>query len=215
MLLVATFTEKGSRHRENEDAFVVSAHPHNADVIMCFLADGMGGQSFGGPAARLACERAYEVACTYSPADLANPNSWNNVFREVDATVDRESKAGFTTFIGLVVIPEKIVGVSCGDSAAFHLSSNGFRELTNKQHKHPPLGSGAAIPVTFQANWQAPMKVLIVTDGVWKYVSRDAIVESLELDSSTAMIQQLRSSAALPSNGELADDFTMILLEGS
>ena len=117
MISVLTFSEVGG-HRLNEDALAVEQHTVDPNCWLCFIADGQGGQSGGGPAAQLACKVAMEVARDLSPEKLQDRSQWSRLLQVVDDSVCADSTAGYATFVGLCVFRGRIVGVSSGDSAA-------------------------------------------------------------------------------------------------
>ena len=84
-----TFTEPGG-HVDNEDAFAVMSHPMDPDCVLCFIADGMGGQAGGGLAARTACRVGLERACALPLSKLSSPSEWVTLLHTVDTTVEAE-----------------------------------------------------------------------------------------------------------------------------
>src|SRR4051812_38386143 len=71
-------TEAGG-HPLNEDHVLARAHPADAGLMVCLLADGMGGRPHGAAAARAACEAAWRVASAMQPAALRDPVGWWSV----------------------------------------------------------------------------------------------------------------------------------------
>ncbi len=141
MSTVLTFSEVGD-HRENEDAFTVLRHPLDPTVLCCFLADGQGGQAGGAPAAQLACRTASEVVSALPVRRLKNQTEWAGVLRKVDSVVAADREAGYSTFVGLCVIGERVIGASSGDSAAILVTESGVVELTQHQQKNPSVAPG-------------------------------------------------------------------------
>ena len=208
---VLSFSETGG-HPHNEDAFAVAYHPLDPAVVVCVVADGQGGQPGGGPAAKLACQTAIEMVSKLPPDRLGDPLTWSGLLRVVDEAVRADRVAGFTTFVGLCVFGGRVVGVSSGDSAALLVAGGRAVELTRGQHKNPPVGSGAARPVPFDAASDAP-RVLVMTDGVWKYVGWQRVTETAHRDRGAALLASLQRDARLPGSGRFQDDFTVVLLE--
>ncbi len=104
--------------------------------------------------------------------------------------------------IGLCVVGDKIYGASNGDSGAILLLPNGhFEELTGKQAKNPPIGSGAAGPVPFTPSLISPWKLLVMSDGVWKYVGWDRVREIARAQRGKALIDGLLNAAKLVRTG--------------
>jgi PPM family protein phosphatase len=164
-----SYSEVGG-HRLNEDAFRVQAHPLDENCSLCFVADGQGGRAGGGPAAVLACQVGLEMAIASRPERLLLPITWSDILRRADSAVTAEATAGFTTIVGLCAYEGWVVGVSSGDSAALLVSGEKSLELTARQQKNPPVGSGGAVAVPFAAGLIEPWRILAMTDGVWKYV---------------------------------------------
>jgi len=212
MVAVHSFSEVGG-HRLNEDAYCVQLHPLDVDCWLCFVADGQGGQAGGGPAAQLACRSALATAVGCRPAKLAQPSTWTEILRQADAAVAAEEGAGFTTLVGLCVYRDYVVGASSGDSAALLISGGNHSELTAGQHKNPPVGSGAAIGVPFAARLEQSWRLLVMSDGVWKYVGWDRVIEVACRERGPSVIAELQKSARLPGSGRFQDDFTVVLLE--
>lgn len=212
MVSVQACSEVGG-HRLNEDAFRVQAHPLDPDCWLCFVADGQGGQAGGGPAALLACETALAAALRSRPDRLIDPPLWTGILREADAAVAADPGAGFTTLVGLCVSKGRVIGASSGDSAALLVSAGKGNELTAGQQKNPPVGSGAALAVPFAAAVKAPWRMVVMSDGVWKYVGWNRIVEVVCRTGGTALISELQRLARLPGSGRFQDDFTVVALE--
>lgn len=212
MVSVHTFSEAGG-HPQNEDAFAVQQHPLDPDLWLCFVADGQGGRSGGGPAARLACQAALDAAVKQRPERLADPAAWSGILRLADEAVRVDPTAGFTTFVGLCVGRDRVVGASCGDSAALLVSAERVVELTSGQRKNPPVGSGGAAAVPFVAPLDAGWQLPTMSDGAWKYVGWERIVGAARRDRGAALIAELQRLARLPGSGEFPDDFTVVVLE--
>ena len=114
--------------------------------------------------------------------------------------------AGFTTFIGVYLADDYLVGASSGDSAVLAIDARGQpRELTAHQVKNPPVGSGGAIFVPFRLRLQPPWVVLVVSDGVWKYVSWDKMVALASQKKGPALVESLQKVARLPGSGKFQD----------
>jgi len=212
MVGVHSCSEAGG-HRLNEDAFRVQAHPLAPDSWLCFVADGQGGHAGGGRAAQLACQAAVGVARRCRPEALIDPSVWSNILRQADVAVAADSQAGLTTLVGLAVHRDHVAGVSSGDSATLLVCDGKPTELTAAQHKNPPVGSGAAVPAPFVAAATEPWRLLVMSDGVWKYVGWDHIVEIASRAHGQAVISELQQLARLPGSGRFQDDFTVVVLE--
>jgi hypothetical protein len=210
MFTTLSHSEPGG-HAHNEDAFLVQAHPADADCLLCAVADGQGGQPGGGAAAELACRACIEAACAIPPDRLFGPGAWAGLGRTADEAVAADHAAGYTTLVALAVRGNALVGASSGDSAA--VLCNGGKPgviLTARQLKNPPVGSGLAVFVEFDALLEAPWTVLALTDGVWKYAGWEAVLGAA--NETGDVVKELRRRATLPGSGRLQDDFTVVLV---
>jgi serine/threonine protein phosphatase PrpC len=212
MIGVHSYSEVGG-HRLNEDAFCIQAHPLAADCWICLLADGQGGQAGGGPAAWLACQTALGAALICGPEELIDPPTWSSILRQADAAVAADHGAGFTTLVGLCVSRDQVVGASSGDSAALLVSGGKARELTAGQQKNPPVGCGASVAVPFAVGIVEPWRVLVMSDGVWKYVGWDRVIAIASRACGPAIIAELQELGRLPGSGRFPDDFTVVVIE--
>ena len=106
----------------------------------------------------------------------------------------------------------RIVGASSGDSALVLLNRSGTSVLTERQPKNPPIGCGSAGVREFAAELGADWRVLAMTDGVWKYVGLDRVIETARTQPPAEVLSVLLESARLPGSGRLQDDFTAILI---
>lgn len=214
MIQAITFSEAGG-HLINEDAFAVQQHPDDPDCWICTLSDGQGGRSGGGRASQLGCAKVMELARQQRPNDLLRSNhTWATIFCEADTAVAAESAAGFATLIGFCVTGAQIHGASNGDSAvAIFNESRQCVELTGRQIKNPPIGSGHAAFMPFNAALNGPWMVLTMSDGVWKYSRWDRIKEAARHLRGQELVEELLQYARLPQSGQLQDDFTLVVLQ--
>ena len=214
MIRAVTHSETGG-HAHNEDAFILRSHPDDPASYLCAVADGQGGQSVGGPAARLACDTFLKVASQATLAELMVFGVWDDILAFVDRTVAADALAGFTTLVAFCIAGGFLRGASSGDSAL--ILAEPEQEpliLTARQSKDPPVGSGGAVFVPFSIKPQAPWTALAMTDGVWKYVGWDTLLQAAAGAPPEEMLRSLRQRAGLPGSGTLQDDFTVIILYG-
>ncbi len=203
------FSEAGHDHL-NEDCARAQFHPYNAGALICVLADGQGGQFGGAAAARAVVQRCFELALSHAPAELLGRQTWRAIVRAADEAVESERDAGYTTLIGLCATDSQICGASCGDSAAIQIENQGFIELTAAQRKNPPVGSGAATPVTFAAPRLATSPLLLMSDGVWKFVGFERVAREAHGQAGADLVMQLRELQLAGNGGKLPDDFSLI-----
>ncbi|MBA4065154.1 MAG: hypothetical protein C0501_15850 [Isosphaera sp.] len=200
MIRAYTFSEAGGRPA-NEDAFAVRELPDGGRLVC--LADGQGGRAGGARAAQLACEFV-----------AAGASSKLNIQGRADDAVAADPEAGFTTLVAFVARGDAVSGASCGDSAVLAVCGSGrVTELTALQFKNPPVGSGGATFVPFEAELVRPWRVLAVTDGVWKYVGWPRVRDLAQGLGGEELLAALRAAARLPGSGAFPDDFTVVLLE--
>jgi hypothetical protein len=58
-----------------------------------------------------------------------------------------------------------------------------------------------------------PWKILVLSDGVWKYGGWDRIAAIAREYSGQALVDALQTPARLPRSGRFQDDFTVVLIE--
>jgi serine/threonine protein phosphatase PrpC len=205
-------TEPGEGH-QNEDAAQVQRHPQDGGTLICALADGQGGRSGGSSAARRAVAECMTAIMDKPPRELLNASSWYVIVTSADDSVAEADDAGLTTLVALCIDGRKIQGASCGDSAALLLQDGTVRWLTEKQRKNPPVGSSEAFPVAFAADLHASWKLLIMSDGVWRYVGDKAVAHIAAEHNGAELIAALRQVALDGNGGRLGDDFSVILVQ--
>ncbi|VTS03274.1 protein serine threonine phosphatase : Protein serine/threonine phosphatase OS=Pedosphaera parvula (strain Ellin514) GN=Cflav_PD6463 PE=4 SV=1: PP2C_2 [Gemmata massiliana] len=206
MIQTYTFSAAGG-HAVNEDAFVLCPTTDRGAWIVA-LADGQGGRAGGARAAQLACDVTTQHVTRGESLD------WVEILTRADLAVAQDREAGFTTLIGLCVRADRVVGASCGDSAAVVMCGDQApRVLTSRQYKNPPVGCGDASFVPFEMKLTVPWKLLAITDGVWKYAGWEHVWDCVARLSGTELIAELQSAARLALTGEFQDDFTVVLLE--
>ena len=211
MILTHSHTEAGG-HAVNEDAFELRPHSADPSCLLCALADGQGGRAGGRRAAMLACRACLDAASARPPAALMlGPHVWQVILQSADAAVAEDAEAGFTTVVAFAVHNDMIAGASNGDSGAYALAAGRGVILTERQHKDPPVGSGAARPVGFAARLARPWTVLALSDGVWKYAGWDRVAQAAVQQSGKEILESLRRHAGLPGSGRWQDDFTVVV----
>ncbi len=212
MFHIHTFTEAGG-HPVNEDSFGVRPHPADGSVLLVALADGMGGQPGGGPASALAVRAAFDSAALISSMVLMD-RGWTATLLAVDGVVRADKEAGFTTLIGLSIRGNEVSGASCGDSAVLAIDGQGrLHELTRDQWKDPPVGSGETFFIPFAAELAPPWKLLVMSDGVWKYVGWERLIDTAKTHNGPDLVQELQNAARLKGSGTFQDDFTLIVIQ--
>jgi PPM family protein phosphatase len=210
MITCDIFSEPGQNHA-NEDTVTVLHHPHEPSLVVCALSDGQGGQAGGSAASRTAVSTSMELALSHPASKLRDPRVWASILRSADRAVSDTDGAGYGTLVAMGITKGRVCGVSCGDSAALILHAGKVLPLTDNQQKNPPIGSNAAIPVVFTQKMNGPWKLLIMSDGVWKFAGWETIIQLLRSEKSQGLTAALRGAAA--HNGPLIDDFSLVVME--
>ena len=210
-LLQVVYSEAGNGH-SNEDLVAVRPHPGDAGVFLCSLADGQGGQVGGAAAARVAVDESLRAASSLPTNELRQEALWYAVVGAADEAVCEDDAAGFCSLVSLGISEREIWGASCGDSGALLLSGGRDSLLTEDQYKNPPVGSSAARPVAFSARLEPGWTLLVVSDGVWKYVGWESISRIAAQKQGQELIAALRQAALNANGGRLQDDFSVALL---
>src|SRR5262249_9479319 len=106
-------------------------------------------------------------------------------------------------------------GAASGDSMVLAVTAGRAADLTRGQTKNPPVGSGDAFFVPFESLLVSPWLVLVMSDGVWKYVGRDRLRQLASQHRGQQLIDALQPAARLPGSGKFQDDFTVVVLQDS
>jgi serine/threonine protein phosphatase PrpC len=178
----------------------------NGSNLILVLADGAGGLSGGAKAAEFVVENV---------KGRINSAIANSVqLCALLATLDREMSAngtfGETTCVITVLNEEGIIGASVGDSGALIFSKNEIKDLTRSQVRKPLLGSGQANPVGF-THGQLNGILLIASDGLLKYTSREKIAETIDSFGFDEAANKLISLVRYQS-GAVPDDISILLV---
>ena len=210
-MMIYTFTEARDGHA-NEDAIAYRSHPATDNFALCALADGQGGRSGGGIAAQTAVLMALNAACAMKTEVLLSPLSWLDICNTADRGVAAEPNTGYCTLVALVATGEWVVGASSGDSAAVLIQGHSAAILTDRQHKNPPVGSGAAKFEAFSARPGMRWRGLVASDGVWKYVGWERMIAVGRSAQGNQIAEELRREV-IQSHKFLPDDFSVIVIE--
>lgn len=205
-------SEPGDGHA-NEDVVQVRPHLESAGLLLCSLADGQGGQAGGAAAARIAVEESLRAAASFPAKELLHAAPWYAILSAADDAVAEDNDAGFCTLVSLCVSENHVCGTSCGDSGALLFNVGQEILLTEDQRKNPPVGSSAAHPVAFSVRLKPGWKLLVVSDGVWKYVGWEQVAAIARRHQGEALIAALRQAALESGGGRLQDDFSVALLQ--
>jgi serine/threonine protein phosphatase PrpC len=173
-----------------------------ADGVLLALADGAGGISGGAKAAQAFIDRVSRIAQTV-------PSDWSLVLREIDRALVSDPSGGQTTGVVAFVRAGRIVGASVGDSGAWLISADAVVDLTESQNRKPLVGSGSAVPVSFDASCVG-VRVLLASDGLLKYAAsqriRDIAASGPLNEAALALVNCVRLRS-----GTLQDDVAVVI----
>ncbi len=186
----------------NQDRASCFEHAQGTVVL---IADGAGGQGGGGIAADYSVE-FLRVVCAKRGL---SPEICSQLLGSLDSELFSHRTAGESTAVMNVIGNDMVFGASVGDSEAWLLEGGQTTVLTGGQYRKPLLGSGAAIPVGFGPVPFAGTLV-IGTDGLFSYVRRNLIIESVGLIDKTNLAERLSEAARMPAGG-FQDDTTVVV----
>lgn len=195
--------ETAAGNAENQDRGAVIDCGKNLVLV---IADGAGGLSGATEAAIMAVDLARQHAL-----NLDGPDSCSAMLKNMDRAIAKDKIAGQTTCIVAVIRDGRVDGASVGDSGAWVVGENNSLELTRGQIRKPFVGSGNATPVSFSHTIQSGERLLLATDGLFKYTSSDRIIDTCRLHLAESIPKKLIELVRYPS-GALPDDITIILL---
>lgn len=202
-------TAAASYREATEDRLAV--HQFDGGVVVV-VADGVGGASGGGRAADLAVKIVGE-AIEHGAFNRFSANPWVELLIHADAIIASDRYAGETTIVVVAVAEDgRIVGASCGDSGAVIVGAAGcVDDLTAKQHQKRRLGSGRALPVSFE---RAVLDgtLVVATDGLFSYARPEVIARvAVEYEDLDEAVEALVRAVRLPSGG-LQDDVAVVVV---
>ncbi len=186
---------------------LVDTFEHRGATI-AIVADGAGGMGGGLEAASTAVSviRAQVTRIDAPPT----PASLTAALIRADGVLERTSMCGESTGLVVAISKEMVFGASVGDSEAVLADAGVLTDLTAHQRRKPLLGSGSAMPVSFDP---VPFRGTLVagTDGLFKYCIRKAMADILSDTDGEPVVGRLVSAVRLPS-GELRDDVGIVVI---
>lgn len=168
------------------------------------VADGAGGRSGGVEAADLVA-----TLITERGKSLSSQADCERILAELDQMIASGKSAGETTAVLAVVSSNGVCGASVGDSGAWLVNGEHIDDLTAHQIRKPFLGTGAAKPVGFRRG-ACHGTLLLATDGLLKYTSREQIAATIHKTDLIATPAALLALVRYPS-GAWPDDVTISL----
>jgi serine/threonine protein phosphatase PrpC len=187
----------------NEDAFLIA----HAPVPLAAVCDGAG-------AAAQAAKRSLRVfeQMTRSAAanDFLRPEAWNRWLRQLDLGLLGGTES---TFVGVAVVGNQLVGAAAGDSRAYFFGAEGNCETLSAGARKQRLGSGEVTPFFFQRPLSPRDIVLLMSDGAWSplspYLLQRAARGALGHHFSEVPAAVLRAGSK---TGRCWDDMTVVAL---
>jgi serine/threonine protein phosphatase PrpC len=168
------------------------------------VADGAGGTGNGAVAAEQLI-----AALTRLAGDAASTD-WFEALCAFDDELS--ASGGQTTGVVAFIDSDRILGASVGDSSAWLISAAGeITDLTARQRRRPLLGSGEALPVQFEGEFDGG-RLLLASDGL-KYAAVEQICALAHQGTVAEAADALASCVRLPS-GALQDDVAVVIVSG-
>jgi serine/threonine protein phosphatase PrpC len=142
---------------QNEDAFLI----HRGERPVVALCDGAGN-------AELAAKRVLalfeKLVAAASPEQLTDAAAWEHWIKILDLSLLGSSQS---TFVGVTVVGQLVVGACAGDSRAYLLDRDGRCHILTEGASKQRLGSGAVQPFTSRFTMNAREALLLLSDGAW------------------------------------------------
>lgn len=217
----ATLCKQGKR-RNNEDYLMVVSHPEQSSwmVIIC---DGMGGHASGEVASKTVAEsisRYWDKHLCYRDDMTKVEKACQNAFRTFNQK-SRHVEMG-TTMVMASIQNEQLTIAHLGDSRCYllrkeegcifqtidHTSiSDGWEVITRSFFTDCPE---AVEPDVHQEKLQEGDKILLCSDGIYKFMTPEAWIETLMKEVSLEEIIQMLDNT-LEKNGH--DNYSAIIVE--
>jgi serine/threonine protein phosphatase PrpC len=178
------------------------------DGLMIVLADGAGGMTGGGEAAE-AMARACD-AWSAKDALASNGAAVATWIEAADRGITVSRQCGQCTAVVVVANASRLVGASVGDSIAW-ICDTEVVDLTERQRRKPLVGSGEVVVVSFAREFRNG-RLLVASDGLWKYAPRERIRDAALTTDIDVATQRLVDVARLRS-GQLQDDIALVALQ--
>ena len=190
--------QAGSR---GEDRAVIYPFADSTTVV---LADGAGGTTGGAEAADL-------LITTLAKPLPPVPVALCDALLEADTALDTDRFSGTAACALLCFDNKTLAGAVVGDVDVFRISGDSIESLVEHRDVKSTLGRNECWPASFEMH-RATMRVLLCSDGLWKYIKRKNIVRAASIADLDTAADALVNETRLP-NGTLQDDVSVVLLE--
>lgn len=181
-----------------------------ADGVVIVVADGAGGTGGGANAANTVVRI---VRDSVKSIDINDQSAWCIMLAEIDSAIEKNRTGGETTAVAVGISANGIAGASIGDSEAWLITKNSYKDLTVHQQRKPLIGTGVAVPAPFLAK-PFTDTLLVASDGLFKYANPNKICEIVRNDNIQNAVKQLVDIVRLKS-GNLQDDVSIALCRPS
>ncbi|WNG37908.1 SpoIIE family protein phosphatase [Archangium violaceum] len=167
--------------------------------VVAVVADGAGGTGRGAEAAQGVIDAVRRLGWSSST------QTWVELLGRLNHSLSPAQ----TTAVIVAVGPTALTGASVGDSEAWWFDGAAEYALTKEQRRKPLLGSGEAMPVGFFHEARGAGRLVLGSDGLWKYVRWERVLEALQNPPQEAA-RRLLESVRYPS-GVLPDDVAVVV----
>jgi serine/threonine protein phosphatase PrpC len=141
----------------NEDAFVILRGP----VLVAAICDGAGNAE---QAAKRSLRLFSQFARAAAPDQLLRAETWVRWVRQLDLGLLGGVES---TFVGVAVVENELVGAATGDSRAYWLGAGAEFRILTAGAGSSRLGSGEVTPLTIRRVLEPRDIVLLMSDGAW------------------------------------------------
>lgn len=186
----------------NEDAFVIGHGP----IKFAALCDGAGH-------AEQVARRALKLFQTFfkeaPPESVLADATWAKWVRLLDSALLGGPQS---TFVGVAVVGNEVVGASAGDSRCYVLDADGGCRIVTDSRSKARLGSGKVEPMPIWVTLRSRDILLLLSDGAWTPLSLYLLkraVRSVALKHFSEVPQAVLDAAGRSGR---ADDMTTVAL---
>lgn len=181
-------------------------------MLVAVVADGSGGSGGGLAAARLAVQLVRRRAETTLRPHLTDTGFWNMLFRDIDAKVERDRGAGHTTLAVAAFDGDRAIVTTVGDSLVYHASGGAVRIVNEGARSTGLIGTDRITITQRTLPVRAGDRLLLATDGLWKYVAYALIEKWLIALPHGEVVPRIQRELAERYSGRIPDDATGLLV---
>lgn len=196
---------------ENQDA-VFCAPVGN--LLFAAVADGVGGRPNGAWAAQRAVHLAVRRAKIVRGADALDPGVWRMALQELHGRLGRE-RDGSTTLTIVITDGARWTAAWIGDTRLYLVTGAGIENVTETRDRTGYLGGDEA-PIAHGKTGvlNAGERLVLLSDGLWKFVPGDAFRALLAGASGQVLVAML-AEVQRRNSGKLPDDASGVVIEAA